>query len=111
MTKTPSKTASAPKTGATKVVRTATNTPSAVDKTDSVATEDVAKDDDPQTETTQLAEVNFARALTLPEVPADAEPLPLALSAGSVHAFKGPDRRTMRVVHTPAGLAAQEATD
>lgn len=73
------------------------------------ATQDVATIEIPAAEVTQIVTLNYAQALSLPEVPADAKTLPSGLSGDSVQAFKGNDRRTMRVVRTKDGLAAQAA--
>lgn len=49
-------------------------------------------------------------ALALPVVD-EAEALPMTYVEGSIEQFKGPDRRTMRVVRTANGLAAIAVED
>ena len=97
------------KATAAKAVKTAPIQAKAPVDSTPVATEDVARAEIPESEVTLLASVNYAQALLLPEVPADVETLPISLSSDSVQAFKGNDRRTMRVVRTKDGLAAQAA--
>lgn len=105
MTKTPTKAAAA------KAVKTAPIQAKALVDSTPVAIQDVAKIETPAEEVTQIVTLNYAQALSLPEVPADAKTLPSGLSGDSVQAFKGNDRRTMRVVRTKEGLAAQAAAD
>lgn len=55
----------------------------------------------------EVALYSIEQAQALPEIPEDAETLPCNIPAGAIGAFKSADRRTLRVVLTEAGPAAQ----
>jgi hypothetical protein len=50
-------------------------------------------------------------AQALPEVPGDAETIDIGRPEGGIELFKDEDRRTMRIVFTPTGIAKQAVPD
>ncbi len=57
---------------------------------------------------TEVTLTRIEQAWALPEVGAAVETLAISIPEGAIAAFKSRDRRTLRVVMTAAGLAAQE---